>query len=164
MQKVGGAGGVKDVNKKIFLCSVFGIYCAALLYIWLFNGRYRLYDMPLSEYIQRSVNLIPFLTVTNYIKSIGTGTINLKTVFINLAGNIFLFTPLGFLLPAVFRTLRKFWKSMLTVFFIVLAVEALQLLLQIGVFDIDDFILNLLGAALGYGIWKWKPIQKFINV
>ncbi len=53
---------------------------------------------------------------------------------------------------------------MLTVFFIVLAVEALQLLLQIGVFDIDDFILNLLGAALGYGIWKWKPIQKFINV
>ena len=164
MQKVGGAGGVKDVNKKIFLCSVFGIYCVALLYIWLFNGRYRLYDMPLSEYIQRSVNLIPFLTVTNYIKSIGTGTINLKTVFINLAGNIFLFTPLGFLLPAVFRTLRKFWKSMLTVFFIVLAVEALQLLLQIGVFDIDDFILNLLGAALGYGIWKWKPIQKCINV
>ncbi len=120
--------------------------------------------MPLSEYIQRSVNLIPFLTVTNYIKSIGTGTINLKTVFINLAGNIFLFTPLGFLLPAVFRTLRKFWKSMLTVFFIVLAVEALQLLLQIGVFDIDDFILNLLGAALGYGIWRRKPIQKFINV
>ena len=119
--------------------------------------------MPLSEYIQRSVNLIPFLTVTNYIKSIGTGTINLKTVFINLAGNIFLFTPLGFLLPAVFRPQQGGIKT-LTVFFIVLAVEALQLLLQIGVFDIDDFILNLLGAALGYGIWKWKPIQKFINV
>lgn len=151
-------------KKKICLWAVFGIYSAALLYIWLFNGRGRLYDMPLLEYIRRSVNLTPFLTVTNYIKSIGTGTINLKTVFINLAGNIFLFTPLGFLLPAVFPKLRKFGKSMLTVFLIVLAVESLQLILQIGIFDIDDFILNVFGAALGYGVWRWKPIQKFFNV
>lgn len=150
-------------KKRIFLCVVFILYSLVLLYIWLFNGRGRLYDMSLLEYVRRSVNFIPFLTVTNYVKSIGTGIINLKTVFINLAGNIFLFTPLGFLLPAVFPKLRKLWKSMLTVFLIVLTVESLQLVLQIGIFDIDDFILNLLGAALGYGVWKWKPIQKFIT-
>lgn len=150
-------------KKRIFLCVVFILYSLLLLYIWLFNGRGKLYDIPLLEYVRRSVNFIPFLTVAHYLKSIGTGTINLKTIFINLAGNIFLFTPLGFLLPAVFPKLRRLWKSMLTVFLIVLTVESLQLVLQIGIFDIDDFILNLLGAALGYGLWKWKPIQKFIT-
>lgn len=150
-------------KKRIFIGVVFTLYSVVLLYIWLFNGRGRLYDMPLLEYIRRSVNFIPFVTVANYIKSIGTGTINLKTVFINLAGNIFLFTPLGFLLPAVFPKLRRLWKTMLTVFLIVLAVESLQLILQIGIFDIDDFILNAFGAVLGYGVWKWKPIQKFMT-
>ena len=150
-------------KKRIFIGVVFILYSVVLLYIWLFNGRGRLYDMPLLEYVRRSVNLIPFVTFANYIKSIGTGTINLKTVFINLAGNIFLFTPLGFLLPAVFPKLRRLWKSMLTVFLIVLTVESLQLVLQIGIFDIDDFILNLFGAALGYGVWHWKPIRKLIT-
>lgn len=31
-------------------------------------------------------------------------------------------------------------------------------------FDIDDFILNIVGAFIGFGIWKSKVIQKILRV
>ena len=30
-------------------------------------------------------------------------------------------------------------------------------------FDVDDIILNMLGAIIGYGIWKLKPVQKLLT-
>ena len=38
-------------------------------------------------------------------------------------------------------------------FFISLTIEVIQLLTKVGCFDVDDMILNTLGAALGYGIY-----------
>lgn len=49
---------------------------------------------------------------------------------------------------------------MLTVFVIVLIVELLQFISGIGSADIDDVILNVFGAFIGYGIWKTPFVQK----
>ena len=38
-------------------------------------------------------------------------------------------------------------------FSISLTMEVIQLLTKVGCFDVDDMILNTLGAALGYGIY-----------
>ena len=44
---------------------------------------------------------------------------------------------------------------------IMLAVEVAQLFTLRGSFDVDDLILNLLGAAIGYLIYRWtEPAKK----
>ncbi|MGN1074977.1 MAG: hypothetical protein ACI4QB_08290 [Eubacteriales bacterium] len=35
----------------------------------------------------------------------------------------------------------------------------IQILFGRGSFDIDDFILNMVGISIGYVIGKWKPLR-----
>ena len=127
------------------------IYALALVYL-IFLSRHRIYynNDSLSLYLRTSVNLIPFKTVAEYVTRMREGTINPSIAITNLLGNLVLFLPAGFLLPCLWKRLRRFGGTFLTVLCIILATECLQLLLRIGSFDIDDFILNLAGAAVGY--------------
>lgn len=154
-----GAFMKNSILKKCLIYGLFTIYCLALIYVLLIHGRHKIYDMPLLEYIRLSVNFIPFRTMTKYIKNVHTGFINVNTIIYNLIGNFLLFLPMGFLLPLTFRNLNTLFSCTSIVFVSILLLEILQLFLQIGVFDIDDFILNMLGAWVGYGIQKIKPIQ-----
>ena len=127
------------------------IYALALLYLLLLrNPHTRFSEAGFLTYLRYSVNLVPFKTIAEYITRIQAGTINLSTALANLFGNLVLFLPAGFLLPCLWKRLRRFGGTFLTVLCVILAVECLQLLLRIGSFDIDDFILNLAGASLGY--------------
>ena len=72
----------------------------------------------------------------------------------NLAGNVLVFVPLGFLLPLVSDEMRRFPVVMLNAFTFVLGIEVFQLFSAFGAFDVDDIMLNCLGAALGYGCYK----------
>lgn len=69
----------------------------------------------------------------------------------NLFGNIVLFIPLGVCIPVLFRKCRSFLKLTVTVILILFAVELMQLVTRVGTFDVDDIILNTLGAWIGYG-------------
>ena len=71
----------------------------------------------------------------------------------NIGGNIIGFIPFGILLPVLFLSLRKIWKTVFTVFCISLLFETTQLLTGLGVFDVDDLILNTAGGLLGYIIY-----------
>jgi glycopeptide antibiotics resistance protein len=42
-------------------------------------------------------------------------------------------------------------------------VEFVQLIGRIGVFDIDDIILRLIGVLIGYFIWKTEIVQKNLS-
>jgi glycopeptide antibiotics resistance protein len=52
-----------------------------------------------------------------------------------------------------------------SIFMIILLfiIEVVQLVTRRGSFDIDDFILNMVGALIGFGIWKTKVVQKLLN-
>jgi len=65
-------------------------------------------------------------------------------------GNIAGFIPLGILLPLLFRKLRTAFRTVALIFLISLAFETAQLILILGVFDVDDLLLNTLGGAIGY--------------
>ena len=54
----------------------------------------------------------------------------------------------------IWAKLRKLWRTLLTTGLIITLVELIQLFTLVGSCDIDDLILNLLGAAMGYGIYK----------
>lgn len=153
--------GGRDLKKKqVLFLGVFVIYCFALIYVLFLDGRGKIYDMPLLEYIKCSVNFVPFRTISNYMNNIHTGMINIDTILYNLIGNFLLFFPMGFLLPITFKRLDTLFKCIIIVFSSILLVEILQLTLQIGIFDIDDFILNLLGGFIGYAMSRIRLIRK----
>lgn len=73
--------------------------------------------------------------------------------FENLVGNVVVFIPFGFLLPYVLKRGRNFFVMLLNAFFFVLGIEIFQLFSAFGAFDVDDILLNCLGAVIGYIIF-----------
>jgi len=68
-------------------------------------------------------------------------------------GNVLMFIPLGFLIPVVFKKMRKFYLTSGIIFAISFAIEFLQYFMG-RISDIDDLIANLIGGMVGYGIFK----------
>ena len=94
-------------------------------------------------------NLIPFSTILPYV----LGEKGLIIGGINLAGNIILFVPVGLLLPFLYQT--STWKGSVALGMLAgLSIEVLQTILRVGIFDIDDVILNALGVVVGYGMMR----------
>lgn len=70
--------------------------------------------------------------------------------FENLAGNVVAFVPFGFFLPQVIRRGKSFGVLLLNVLVFVAGIEVFQLLSAFGAFDVDDILLNCLGAVIGW--------------
>lgn len=96
-----------------------------------------------------TANFMPFRTIKMYIDY----AYKLNSVE-NLAGNILVFVPFGFLFPFVAREGEKFHVMFLNVFMFVLGIEVFQLFSAFGAFDVDDILLNCLGAVLGYDVYR----------
>jgi len=75
---------------------------------------------------------------------------SLEYKFRNIGGNILGFVPLGVLLPLLFFRRRRFFKTLLSVACISLLFESIQRYTGLGVFDVDDLLLNTFGGVLGY--------------
>lgn len=120
---------------KTCLFALFGIYCSYLISLTL-SGR---------EPGSRSgfANFIPFSCI-----SFENG------VPITVMENFILFVPFGFFMPCVWKYFRGFWRILLCGFSASLAIESAQLLTGRGYFDVDDIILNTLGAIIGYVIFS----------
>lgn len=93
----------------------------------------------------RSPNFIPFKTIFPYL----LGDKGWLIAGINLFGNIGLLVPVGLLIPFVFHKI-SLKKSLVLAVAAGLILEGMQAILSIGVFDIDDMILNALGVIVGY--------------
>lgn len=82
----------------------------------------------------------------------------------NLAGNVLVFVPFGFLFPLVARDGERFFVMLLNAFVFVLGIEVFQLFSAFGAFDVDDILLNCLGASLGFAAWRlaavWRKKRK----
>ncbi|KAB2451066.1 VanZ family protein [Bacillus sp. CH126_4D] len=94
------------------------------------------------------INLVPFRSTIRYLTEFDS--YNIDIVLMNTLGNVIIFIPFGFLLPLLFKQINN--VKMVSKIFIkfILLIESLQLLTFTGVFDIDDIILNMLGALIGY--------------
>lgn len=96
-----------------------------------------------------TANFTPFKTIKMYIDY----AYKLNSVE-NLAGNILVFVPFGILFPMAVLDGNKFHVMFLNAFVFILGIEVFQLFSAFGAFDVDDILLNCLGAALGYGIYR----------
>ncbi len=92
----------------------------------------------------------PFSTISLFYKS---KRLREEYKYNNLGGNIIGFIPFGILLPLLFVWCRSIWKIILASFLISLAFETTQLITGLGVFDIDDIILNTAGGIVGFIVY-----------
>ncbi|WP_127579812.1 VanZ family protein [Paenibacillus koleovorans] len=96
-------------------------------------------------------NLIPFQTISNYITNYAY--FNFETWFKNLFGNIVLFIPIGWFVPVWIRATSRFFPFFFVSLALLLLVETAQLATKLGSFDVDDLILNMVGAIIGF-VWS----------
>ncbi len=110
--------------------------------------------MPLMQYMKLSSNFVPLKTINGYVLAISNGSMNLIIPIKNLAGNVAAFLPMGIFLPYFIRRLNTLNSFAVTMTVIIISVEIIQLVTRRGSLDIDDFILNIIGALIGFGLWK----------
>lgn len=117
-----------------------------------------------------SINVVPvFNTMSDFANAIQIPEQNFMIKFWikNIMGNMLLLFPLGLLLPILWRKFNNMITTLLISFLFSLSIEVIQLLSyyvgNVGrAFDIDDIILNTLGAWLGYIFYK-KILLKLSN-
>ena len=77
-----------------------------------------------------------------------------KTVFINIVGNILIYLPLGI----IFSKYLNLFKTIAYANVFIIGIEIIQLVFRLGIFDVLDIILNILGVLVGfisYRLWSW---------
>lgn len=140
------------LTKKGCVRGLFFLYLLIVIRLIIFKypaEELRLLAADWSEKVvlegMKTANFKPFKTIRMYIDY----AYKLNSVE-NLAGNILIFVPFGVGFPLVMEKGRNFGVMLFHTFVFVLGIEGFQLLTGFGAFDVDDILLNCLGAVLGY--------------
>ena len=100
------------------------------------------------EYGCLNLNLVPFKSIESAIHSFDRYGFNSINV-LNLAANLVLFVPMGFLLPLLISN-PSFTRTIAISAMIIVGFEAIQFFAFLGVADVDDLIINLAGCTIGF--------------
>ena len=92
-------------------------------------------------------NLIPLKSVCVLFT---TPVISSRIILVNFIGNIVLFVPWGVLLPAYFKKLQSFKHFAALTLVVLILVESIQIFSMLGSFDVEDILLNMIGACVGF--------------
>lgn len=127
---------IKEKNKvKKYSQIIVFIYYIVLIFNMVFFARFSKIN---------SYNLIPFHTIIEIINNN-----SLYSITINIFGNLLIFIPLEYFLIELFNV-----KNILPNFLIssgaILLIEILQYVFKVGIFDIDDILLSVIGMMLFY--------------
>ena len=109
------------------------------------NGSVQPFIYDASTAFPFRVNLIPFVNLFDYDSK--------RDLLLNVIGNTAMFIPSGIVLPIIYKKLNSFWKVVAAGALISLCIELIQLPFSVRASDVDDLILNVLGVAIGYGIY-----------
>ena len=140
---------IKFQKRNIIIKILFIIYCIFLIYILFISKKCR--------NNLRMVNLEPFATLNRYIRALKKGYIEPKIAYLNIGANLILFAPMGFFLPILFK--NKIISFLFINTIIISSIELMQYITYTGSADVDDLILNLLGAIVTYILVKNRVIK-----
>jgi glycopeptide antibiotics resistance protein len=140
------------LNCRILKIPFSILYFSILTYIVFFARRRR-------HSYNHALNLVPFKVFTDFKNNSGAGIYN---YYSNLIGNIILFLPYPIVLILAFK-IHKISTILLLTITLSFSIELLQFIFKVGVADIDDIILNTIGACAGYACYllygKWFKIN-----
>ena len=143
------SGTAREVCLMLFVMSVCGILSVTLRPPAGWGT-----PLPEKKEMWENLNLIPFRMFRIYGYYFRWG--NFLYILINFIGNMLVFLPLGFFPALLFRN-PKWWRSVLVGGGISVFVEVGQFFLM-RQSDIDDVLLNALGALFGY--WVFLLLRK----
>lgn len=138
---------MKEQSKKRLIkvgWLLFYLYIILLSYFLFFSERYGR-DYILDQYRYNLEFLKEIKRFIRYREQLG-----FESFVVNILGNVIAFAPFGFLLPLLNVKFRKlFYITFLSLLFS-LTVEVVQLIFKVGIFDVDDLLLNTIGGITGY--------------
>ncbi len=129
-----GKSVIRQLGYIGLICSIFLIIFATILFVPI--------NFQPEEYI---LNIKPLNWIGN--------TDSIQQVIVEKVPNIMLFIPLGFFIPIVLENKRKLYKTTFISLCITFSVEFFQYFIGRSS-DIDDIITNILGAIIGYEVFK----------
>lgn len=149
----------KDKTYKSNLNLYFLLYFIALIYTTFIINRFISFDFKFNhDYF----HLIPFNLIYTTIHDHNLSTLGL---IINYLGNFLMLIPLSLLLILKDKKYLLAKKMFLTLFLLTLTIEVLEVLLGVGVFDVDDFLMNISGGMMLLFLFKNPNIYKiFYNI
>jgi glycopeptide antibiotics resistance protein len=128
---------------------LFVLYLMLLLYLTL------VFQTERRVARRDAVNLVPFRTLVHFAHS----HVRVWDLIVNIPGNVLALAPLGILLPLVTGARWSARSIALAGFALSFSIEVAQYLSGRRIADIDDVILNTLGAVLGY--WLLRASCRF---
>ena len=129
-----------EVLRKIYIVMLLPYTMMLLYFMFIGFGR--------EPYEHHIVRLVPIVSTLDFIAISWW-----KNSLINVLGNIVMFIPYGFL-GWIFPACNNFKTLIFSFLSVLIMVEALQYFTRLGVFDVDDFLLNTLGVRIGFEIWR----------
>ena len=160
----------KNKIRDFWLRILFIIYCILLITILFLNNEYRMTGFEsinintFSREHFETINIIPFSTMIGYINGLLFEDASMSIVIINLATNLLLFAPMGFFIPLLFKNkITNIKRFIILIIILSLFVEILQFITYRGSTDIDDIILNTIGAIIVYILMKTKLVKKTLE-
>lgn len=136
-------------RKKLRLLGQIGfyLYMVIIFYFVLFSERYGRFAHEDYRY-----NLELFKEIKRFI--IYRHYFSFEEIITNLFGNVFAFSPFGALLPFVRKQKTGFISVLFETFCFSFVIESMQLIFRVGVFDVDDLLMNTIGGVIGYIVYK----------
>jgi glycopeptide antibiotics resistance protein len=93
-------------------------------------------------------NFVPFKSIVPQLIGQGNPLIDM----VNLFGNIIPFIPIGLLAPLVVPSIS--WQKAIVLGIATgLTFEVMEVVFRVGIFDVDDIMLNAFGVVVGYGVF-----------
>lgn len=143
---------LQDKTKR----SRFFLLLYSILMLTLLFGRSVIPEGNYWEQVKGNINWIPFRTIMLYVRLLKrTHSLTfIRLAVVNLIGNVVMFIPLGLLLPKAFDKLQSGWRFFFSVLLGICLIEFVQLFTLVGICDVDDLILNVAGAGIGFLILR----------
>ncbi len=153
---------MKDRTKKFWKNAVrlfFYLYIIVLSYFLFFSESFGRGNSSIGY----RYNLELLVEIKRFIKY--RQQVGFDVFVINILGNIVAFMPFGFLLPIIHNKYRGLLRVAFYSLLFSLTVEAIQMLSRVGIFDVDDILLNTIGGILGYLLFAicnliYRSLQK----
>lgn len=152
---------IRNAGKSPKICpliitAVRIIYIVLLIYVCIGHSliNRNLYYQTADTYL---FNVVPFKTIVKYINIIYNNEINIDTVILLIVKNYVMTIPMRFIIG---DKLNNEKKCLLLAGAIFLSFEVAQTLLKIGIFDIDDIILNIVGYFTGLFVFKMLKLDR----
>lgn len=121
---------------------IIPFYAVFVLYLMFFGLGRSAYDFNI-------VRLKPLMSTIEFVDR----SFDWKSIIINIFGNILMFIPFGFL-GIISPKLNQIKYLLLNFLAAIIVVESLQYFTRLGVFDIDDILLNTFGVLIGFWLCK----------